>query len=266
MRAASRPPYAAVLTAVAALAVAGCGRDPEQAPAPLGGLDSPATAINTATNTATPTTAPTAAAPTPPEAAYRAWLDALAEQAAQAACARHAPQLTIDLRLEAILLKRAELGDPCVDFVAVLWEQPDREYDPVGIEVTQVTDEDALLAVDFPGRDQTVRMIRQNTRWLVEESVPRAEDAAGPQRWLAAWCDLELAMVPSELTELMGDPSGTYTIADGGEPQLYWAQDQYDFRAYLDTDPPAGQASDLVGDYDRLTADERAGLSCPELR
>ncbi|MGA8845330.1 MAG: hypothetical protein WB471_01810, partial [Nocardioides sp.] len=210
-----------------------------------------------------------------PVAAYQAWLAALDVRDAAAACARHAPQLTIDLRLEAILLKRARLGDPCVGFVAVLWEQPEREYEPLGIEVTQVTDEDALLAVDFPGRDQTVRMIQQNARWLVAETEPRTDrapvpsdgtTASGPERWLDAWCDLELEMTPAELSALMGPASGTYTIGNGGEPQLYWTRDQYDFRAYLDIDPPTGRAIDLVGDYDRLSGAERAGLTCPELR
>ncbi|WP_323791737.1 hypothetical protein [Nocardioides sp.] len=224
------------------------------------------------------TTATTTPADEPaPVASYRAWLDALAAQDAEAACARHAPDLTIALRYEAILLDRASLGDPCVDFVAVLWEQPEREYEPLGIEVTQLTDEDAFLAVDFPDVDQTVRMVVNRTRWVVEESVPRTDDSPGsptpsdagvsnPERWLAAWCDLALDMDPAELTALMGEPSGTYTISNGGEPQLYWARDQYDFRAYLDTDPPAGRAIDLVGDYDRLSEAERAGLTCPELR
>jgi hypothetical protein len=264
MRPRSRPPYAVVVALVASLAVAGCGRDEAPGPTPLAGLDSPSPAPTRATATEAEAEAEAA-----PVAAYRAWLDALADRDAQAACARHAPRLTIDLRLEAVLLDRAELGDPCTSFVAVLWEQPEREYDPLGIEVTQLTAEDALLAVDLPGRDQTVRMVQQDTRWLVEESVPRTGDPGGtddPQRWLAAWCDLELAMSPAELTTRMGEPSGTYTIANGGEPQLYWARDQYDFRAYLDTDPPAGRVVDLVGDYDRLTADERAGLTCPELR
>lgn len=31
-------------------------------------------------------------------------------------------------------------------------------------------------------------------------------------------------MTPAELTLLMGQASGTYTIADGGEPQLYWTK------------------------------------------
>ena len=61
----------------------------------------------------------------------------------------------------------------------------------------------------------------------------------------------------------MGAPSGEYTVSDGGEPQLYWAQRQYDFRAYLDVRP---DVIDLVGDYDALSAAERARLSCPELR
>ena len=238
-----------------------------------------ACASDSSIDPAAPTVAPATARPdraaAAPVDAYRAWLAALGAQDAAASCARHAPQLTIDLRYEAILLERARLGDPCTDFVAVLWEQPEREYEPLDVEATQVTAEDALLAVDFPGRDQTVRMIRQNTRWLVAESAPRTDDnespgapadAAGPARWLEVWCDLELAMTPAELIELMGPASGTYTIANGGEPQLYWTKDQYDFRAYLDTDPPRGRTTDLVGDYDRLSATQRSALTCPELR
>ena len=249
-------------TLVVAIVLTGCSRengDGSEQPSPLAG----ASDVPTASDSEVPAEEPA------PVASYRAWLDALADQDAQAACARHAPELTIELRYEAILLDRASLGDPCVDFVAVLWEQPEREYDPLGIEVTQLTDEDAFLAVDFPDVDQTVRMVVNRTRWVVEESVPRTADASStgdPQRWLDAWCDLELDMDPADLTDLMGEPSGTYTIANGGEPQLYWARDQYDFRAYLDTDPPRGRAIDLVGDYDRLSSAERDGLTCPELR
>ncbi len=201
-------------------------------------------------------------------AAYRTWLAALRDHDAAGACARHAPEFTIALRYEAILLKRASLGDPCTSFVAVLWEQPEREYEPLSVEPTQVTREDALLAVDFPTSDQTVTMERRNGSWFVLDSGDRttAGSSAEPIRWLGAWCDLSLGMTPEELVAVMGEPSGTYTIANGGEPQLYWTLDQYDFRAYLDTDPPSGTTIDLVGDYDRLTADERAGLTCPELR
>ncbi len=270
----ARRALAAAVAALAALAPTSCSREPGVATPladPPGFEDSPAASSTTTSDLVDRATAPVAA--------YRAWLSALADQDAAAACAQHAPQLTIDLRNEAILLRRARLGDPCVDFVAVLWEQPDREYDVLGIEATQVTDEDALLAVDFADQDQTVRMIRQDTRWLVEESVPRTGSAdrgpraterpaaaSSPDRWLDVWCDLDLAMTPAELTASMGEPSGTYTIGDGGEPQLYWTQDQYDFRAYLDTDPPRGRAIDLVGDYDRLAAAERDALTCPELR
>ena len=269
MRIAIRRGVAAVFALL--LTASGCAGDDIAAPTPT--ADAPASDATSEPGTVIDVMPPSAAAE--PVAAYRAWLLALGEQDAAAACARHAPQLTIDLRYEAILLERARLGDPCVDFVAVLWEQPEREYEPLGIEATQITDEDALLAVDFPGRDQTVRMIQQNTRWLVAESKPRTDagespsEAAGnsrPERWLGAWCDLELEMTPAELTGLMGEASGTYTIGNGGEPQLYWTQDQYDFRAYLDIDPPAGRTIDLVGDYDRLSRAERNGLTCPELR
>ena len=61
----------------------------------------------------------------------------------------------------------------------------------------------------------------------------------------------------------MGRPSGEYTVSDGGEPQLWWAQDQYDFRVYLDVD---GSVLELVGDYDALSEEDRALLPCPELR
>ena len=265
---------ATTLVVVALLVLAACGREDDQA-TPLADVTAAAPSPSPSADPAEPDEADEAGEA--PVAAYRAWLDALDARDAQAACARHAPELTIALRYEAILLKRARLGDPCVDFVAVLWEQPEREYDPIGVEVTQVTDEDAFLAVDFPEVDQTVRMVKNRTRWVVEESVPRTDDTGSPdatapagggdpEQWLDVWCDLELTMSPSELTELMGEPSGTYTIANGGEPQLYWTRDQYDFRAYLDTDPPNGQAIDLVGDYDRLTAAERDGLTCPELR
>ena len=60
-----------------------------------------------------------------------------------------------------------------------------------------------------------------------------------------------------------GATVGRYTVANGGEPQLWWADRQYDFRAYLDS---AGKVLDLVGDYDRLDAADRSVLTCPELR
>jgi hypothetical protein len=196
-------------------------------------------------------------------AAYTAWLDALQAHDARAACARHAPDFTIALRQEAILLDRAELGDPCTGFVAILWEDPDREYDALGVEATQVTGEDAFLAVDFPEVDQTVTMARTNGSWFVAATAPRVEAGPRPERWLDGWCDLALGMDRAQVIAVMGEPSGEYTIADGGEPQLYWAQRQYDFRAYLD---PAGRVLDLVGDYDALSADDRSRLPCPELR
>jgi hypothetical protein len=197
------------------------------------------------------------------EAAYRAWLTALESRDAAAACARHAPDFTIALRLEAILLHRAELGDPCVGFVAVLWEDKAREYRPTAIELTQLTEEDALLAVDFPTVDETVRMERRHGDWFVASTEPRDEDGADPARWVRSWCDLSVGMDRDEVIELMGTASGEYTVANGGEPQLWWADRQYDFRAYLDVD---GAVLDLVGDYDRLEAADRDQLGCPELR
>ena len=63
-----------------------------------------------------------------------------------------------------------------------------------------------------------------------------------------------------EVVAVMGAPSGEYTVANGGEPQLWWADRQYDFRAYLDLD---GRVLDLVGDYDRLDADGPAASRLP---
>jgi len=242
---------ALVLALLLPLALAACGKESDAVPR-------------------TVTTSPTGSAVPPqpddgaPEVVYRRWLAALQAHDAEAACAEHAPQFTIDLRYEAILLKRAQLGDPCVDFVAVLWEEADREYEPLGVEVTRQSEEDAELAVDLPNADLTVTMAFRNGAWEVLGEHERAESAA--VAWLDAWCDLSLGMSTHEVIELMGEPSGTYTITNGGEPQLYWTRDQYDFRAYLDADPPQGTVIDLVGDYDRLTDSDRGRLTCPELR
>lgn len=81
---------------------------------------------------------------------------------------------------------------------------------------------------------------------------------------VGAWCDLELGESRADVVATMGEPSGEYTVSDGGEPQVYWAADQYDFRAYLD--PVDGTVTDLVGDYDALSAADRERLDCPELR
>ncbi|HET9423658.1 MAG TPA: hypothetical protein VFO49_21140 [Nocardioides sp.] len=199
----------------------------------------------------------------PVVAAYDAWLAALKAHDAEGACARHAPELTIERRQRAILKHRAELGDPCVGFVALLWEDPAREYLPLDIEVTQETGEDGELAVDFPGTDETVSMQRRNGRWLVADVTPRSAGDADTARWVQGWCDLSLDMRRDEVVAVMGPPSGEYTVANGGEPQLWWADRQYDFRVYLDLD---GRLLDLVGDYDRLDAADRQLLDCPELR
>lgn len=204
-----------------------------------------------------------AAEASPVQAAYLAWLAALERHDAAAACARHAPDFTIALRRDAILLDRASLGDPCVDFVGVLWEDPTREYRPATIEQTQLTQEDALLAVDFPTIDETVRMQRRHGNWYVASTSPRADGGAEAARWVKRWCNLAVGMDRDEVIGLMGPPSGEYTVDNGGEPQLWWADRQYDFRAYLDLD---GRVLDLVGDYDRLGAADRRNLDCPELR
>lgn len=207
-----------------------------------------------------------------PAAAYVDWVDALARQDAAAACALQAPELTIALRYDAILADRAELGDPCVGFEALLWEDPEFDSEIVDIEVTQETQEDALLDVDHPSGDLTVRVVYHRAKWRVFSTSARADPGAdpgdsgsdaGPPRWLRAWCSLSPRDTREEIIALMGPPSGEYTVADGGEPQLWWAQDQYDFRVYLDVD---GSVLELVGDYDALDGEDRALLACAELR
>ena len=148
-------------------------------------------------------------------------------------------------------------------FVAILWEDPDREYSPLDVEATQVTGEDAILAADFPEVDQTVTMARTNGSWFVSATVARSAGGPAVERWLSGWCELELGMSREAVVGVMGAPSGEYTVSDGGEPQLYWVQRQYDFRAYLDA---SGRVLDLVGDYDALSAADRDRLPCPELR
>lgn len=194
------------------------------------------------------------------EAAYRDWLDGLAAEDAGATCDTHAPSFTIELRRRAILVDRAALGDPCEDFVAILWEDPAVETEPLGIEITQQTTEDALLAVDFPEIDQTVRMVNRYGSWYVASTRPREE---GSDAWVAAWCSLDLTMTREQVIDRMGEPSGEYTVANGGEPQLWWASGPYDFRMYLELD---GSIAELVGDYDALVTADRELLYCPELR
>ncbi|WP_322938591.1 hypothetical protein [Nocardioides bizhenqiangii] len=208
--------------------------------------------------------------------AYAAWVEALARHDAAAACALQAPKFTIELRYEAILVDRAELGDPCTGFEALLWEDPEFDSEVVDVAVTQETEEDAILDVQLASRDVTVRMVYHRARWRVFSIADRTEAGtddgteggpdgeAGPARWVAAWCAVSPDQTRDEIVGLMGPPSGEYTVADGGEPQLWWARDQYDFRVYLD--PVDGSVLELVGDYDALGADDRALLPCPELR
>ncbi len=113
-------------------------------------------------------------------------------------------------------------------------------------------------------------MVYHRAHWRVfstEDRTGTSSDApdgeSGPARWVAAWCSLSPQMTRDEIVALMGEPSGEYTVSDGGEPQLWWAQDQYDFRVYLDVDD---SVLELVGDYDALGAEDRALLPCPELR
>lgn len=254
---------------LAASVLSGCGGD--EPPASEEGRALTSAGTRASAPTSTPATSEEGVPRRSPAGAYAAWINALARQDAATACALQAPGLTIDLRLQAILVDRAELGDPCVGFEAILWEDPDFESEIVDVAVTQVTEEDALLAVHLgQGEDltqQTVRMVYHRAAWRVfstEERTGEGEAVPGDtDRWVEAWCGLDPSMTREELVAAMGEPSGEYTVSDGGEPQLWWAQDQYDFRAYLDVD---GSVLELVGDYDALSEDDRALLPCPELR
>lgn len=199
-----------------------------------------------------------------PQAAYLAWLAALQARDAASACTIQHPELTIALRYEAILLDRAELGDPCTGFEALLWEDPLRETEPESVETTRRTGEKATLAVDFAASAVTVELEYQRAAWRVLSEARRTAGGGPTERWLRAWCGLELGATPKEVVAAMGEPSGEYTVSDGGEPQLWWTADQYDFRAYLD--PADDTVTDLVGDYDALSASDRERLACPELR
>jgi hypothetical protein len=246
-------------TLALAFSVAGCGDDPDLSDERRTFADA------SETPEPAPSTEPTQVIPGKgAAAAYAAWVDALANHDAAAACALQAPEFTIDLRYEAILVDRAELGDPCTGFEAILWEDAEFESEIVDVSATQVTREDALLDVQQASRDLTVRMVYHQAHWRVFSTVDRTEGGSGPAaRWVAAWCSLSPRMTRDEIVALMGEPSGEYTVSDGGEPQLWWAQDQYDFRVYLDVDD---SVLELVGDYDALGAEDRALLPCPELR
>lgn len=249
---------------VAVLALAGCGGSDDSADTPRGLAD-----------TTTPRGSPTVPSPgdatadSEPAAAYLDWLKALKAHDADAACRAQASEFTIELRQQAILEDRAELGDPCTGFEAIVWEDPGRQYDPVQVETTYVTDERATVAATFEGTDETVDLVYDDAAWRVLRAETRAEEGtssttgADPARWLQAWCALDPGMTRDQVVDAMGPPSGEYTVSNGGEPQVWWAQDQYDFRAYLDVD---GSVLELVGDYDSLSQADRELLKCPELR
>ena len=255
----------AVVPGALVLALSGCG----------GPDDAGSSGTRHLTGTSTPVGSPTEPSPgdaTPdsePAAAYLGWLEALRAHDAAAACRALAPEFTIELRKQAILDHRAELGDPCTGFVAIVWEDPGRQYDPVQVETTYVTDERATVAATFDGSDETVDLVYDDAAWRVLHAETRAEEGttsttgADPARWLQAWCTLDPSMTRDQIVAAMGTPSGEYTVSDGGEPQLWWAQDQYDFRVYLDVD---GSVLELVADYDSLSQADRELVTCPELR
>jgi hypothetical protein len=245
------------------LTVAGCGGDDE--PAGRRTLADPSTSAASPSRT----TAQEIDRSDNPASAYLRWVDALDRHDAATACDLQAPDYTIELRLKAILAHRAELGDPCTGFEAIVWEDPDFDSEVGDVAVTQQTAEDALLEVRLASGALTVRMVYHRAHWRVFSTTDRTDDATtsgaatGPGRWVAVWCSLSPDLDRDEIIDAMGEPSGEYTVSDGGEPQLWWAQDQYDFRAYLDVD---GSVLELVGDYDALSDADRARLPCQELR
>ena len=234
------------------------------APVATESLAAPAVAADPAGSVAIPHRTPE----NPAEEAYAAWVDALRQRDAETACSLQHPERTIELREEAILLDRAELGDPCVDVEALLWEDLDRGYDISNFETTRQTDEKATLAVAFADSptEVTVQLLFQRGAWRVRSEQPRSDEAteADTERWVAAWCDLDYTSSLEEIVAAMGPPSGFYTVDDGGDPQLYWTSNQYDFRVFYD--PGFDEILDLIGDYDALSAEDLAQLDCPELR
>lgn len=254
-------PAAGVLAGLVVATLGGCTASDETR-RPTASV-APSASPSAIASTSAPPTSSAGQGPSP-VAAYDAWLAALADRDAAAACSHHAPDFTIELRYAAILEDRAELGDPCTGFVALLWEDPARQLEPVSVEVTEQTAERARLAVTFPGTDESVVLVKRYEDWAILSTSPRTEAGDGrTARWVARWCDLEVGMTRAEVVAAMGPASGEYTVSDGGEPQLYWASRQHDFRAYLDLDDTV---LDLVGDYDALSAADRAVLDCPELR
>ena len=112
--------------------------------------------------------------------------------------------------------------------------------------------------------EYTTTLELQRAAWRVLSEQRRTPASPASAQWLEVWCDLEVGSTRAAVVGAMGEPSGEYTVSDGGEPQVYWAADQYDFRAYLD--PVDGTVTDLLGDYDALSAADRSLLDCPELR
>ena len=208
------------------------------------------------------------AAGSDPAQTYRAWLKALSRRDVETACRLQHPDFTINLRLEAILQKRAELGDPCVDFEALLWEDPERSLRISDLETTRQTEEKATLAARYapgsPTQAATIQLEFQRAAWRVLSEAPRELGTADTARWVNEWCGLTSLDTREEIIDAMGEPSGIYTVDDGGDPQIYWVKEPYDFRAFFD--PVGGGVTDLVGDYDGLSAADRAQLICPELR
>ncbi|QWC85284.1 hypothetical protein KLP28_00355 [Nocardioidaceae bacterium] len=261
---------------VAAVALTGCNDprpgDSQRLPVPTAPVD----AADMATEPAlVPETSPPADpvagpvdAPRGPAETYTRWLDALSRRDTETACRLQHPQVTIDLRLQAVQQRRAELGDPCVDFEALLWEDPARSFAIDDIEITQDTGEKATLAVRFapgsPTPATTVRLEFHRGAWRLTRESPRTVDDADTARWVEAWCDLTVLDSRADIVAAMGDAYGEYTVSDGGDPQLYWAKDPYEFRVFFD--PQSDAVLDMIGDYDALSAQEQAELTCPELR
>lgn len=194
-------------------------------------------------------------------AAYRDYLAALTAEDPAAACAVHAPEFTIAWRDRGVEDGTAERGAPCVDFVDQVWETTDWEESLPALEVTWSSPERVHLVAAFD-EPQSVTMAYHRAAWRIRSSEPRTEPTEQTRRWVDGWCDLEVGMTPEEMTQVMGEPSVEYSVADGGEPQLVWTRHQYVFTAFLEQD----KAASLVGDHDLLVAEDRSRLTCPELR
>ena len=84
---------------------------------------------------------------------------------------------------------------------------------------------------------------------------PASQGAASA--WPTKWCQALPGMSKDELVGLMGPPT------QASAKQMTWSDDHYRFYAFLKEDGTARQLDINLAD---LTAEEKAGLQCPDVR